>query len=251
MTTKRQNLFTEVGNRDSLSKKISHEIELAINSKVLKEGDKLPTEFELCKQFGVSRTSLREALRTLSAKGLISVEKGRGIYVKKISSDTVTDPMQNYLKFKIGMPYVLEVIEARRIIEPEIARSAALNRTDEDIEKMKSDINKLKIYEGGPEGLAHVDMEFHLNIAHATQNRLIPLMVKPVFRLMPMIKSKIISDIPNAIESAIVWHKKILDAIIEKDPHKAYEEMKHHLVIAHEHAEEMLRIEGLTKKEEE
>ena len=236
-------LFTSVGNKDSLSERVAFEIESAINSKKIQKGNKLPTELELCKQFNVSRTSIREALRTLSAKGMISIEKGRGIYVKKISSDTVTDPMQHYLKLKIGVPYVLEVIEARKTIEPEIARFAALNRTNEDIDKMKLDIEKMKNYNGGPEGLAHIDIDFHENIAHATQNRLLPLIIKPIFRLMPMIKSKIISGVPNVIESAIVWHTKILDAIIARDSIKAYDAMKQHLLIAKEHVNKMLIVE--------
>lgn len=241
-------MFKSVGNKELLSKKVAQEIELAINNKQILEGDKLPTEFELCKQFGVSRTSLREALRMLSAKGLISIEKGRGIFVKKLSSDSVSVPMHNYLKLRIGVPYVLEIIEARRVIEPEIARSAALNRTSEDIDRMKKDIDNFANFKGLPEDLARVDMEFHLDIARSTQNRLLPLMLKPVFRLMPEIKSRIVADIPSAIDSALIWHKKILDAIIERDPHRAYEEMKHHLVIALEHAQEMFRIEGLVQE---
>lgn len=243
-------LFTPVGNRELLSKKVAFEIESAINSNKIKPGDKLPTEFELCDQFGVSRTSLREALRILSAKGLVSIEKGRGIFVKTISSESVSDPMHSYLKLRIGVPYVLEIIEARRVLEPEMARAAALNRTEDDIERLKVDIENQKNFNGTPEGFAHVDMDFHLNIARATQNRLLPLMLKPVFRLMPSIKSKIISDVPDATSSAIIWHQKILDAIIAKDAQKAYDEMQHHLKLALEHAQQMFKVEGMVNSPE-
>ena len=243
-------MFSNVGSKELLSKKIALEIESAIYSQKLKEGEQLPTEFELCEQFGVSRTSLREALRMLSAKGLISIEKGRGTFVKKITSESVTDPLQHYLRLKLGVPYILEIIEARKAIEPELAKLAAINRTNSDIEKMEKAIEELGKYEGGPEGLAILDMEFHQGIANATKNRLLPLMIEPIFRLMPIIKSKIISDVPSAIESAIVWHRKILDAIIEQNPHMAYEKMEHHLIISHEHAEEMFRIEGMVNKNE-
>jgi GntR family transcriptional repressor for pyruvate dehydrogenase complex len=242
-------MFTPVGNKESLSKKVAQEIESAINSQRIKVNDKLPTEFELCEQFGVSRTALREALQMLSAKGLISIEKGRGIFVKKISSDSVTGPMHSYLKTRMGASYVLEIIEARRIIEPEIARSAALNRTNEDIEQMRKEINSMQTFEGPAEELARFDMNFHLAIANATQNRLLPLMLKPVFRLMPEIKSMIISDVPEARDSAIIWHSKILDAIIVNDPVTAYEEMRQHLAIALEHAKAMLKVEGIINGE--
>ena len=243
-------MFTPVGNKELLSKKVAQEIESAINSHKLNVNDKLPTEFELCEQFGVSRTALREALQLLSAKGLISIEKGRGIFVKRITSESVTDPMRSYLKTRIGASYVLEIIEARRVIEPEIARSAALNRSDEDIEQMRKEINLMQTFEGPAEELAKFDMNFHLAIANATQNRLLPLMLKPVFRLMPEIKSMIISDVPEARDSAIVWHSKILNAIIENDPNTAYEEMQKHLAIAVEHAKTMLKIEGITNGKE-
>lgn len=244
-------MFTPVGNKELLSKKVALEIESAINSQKLKVNEKLPTEFELCEQFGVSRTALREALQMLSAKGLISIEKGRGIFVRKITSESVTDPMHSYLKTRIGASYVLEIIEARRIIEPEIAHSAAINRTEQDIEQMQFEIDQMATFEGPAEELAKFDMNFHLAIAKSTQNRLLPLMLKPVFRLMPEIKSMIISDVPEARNSAIIWHTKILKAIKESDADTAYEEMKQHLVLALEHAEAMLKIEGMVTSNQE
>lgn len=244
-------MFTPVGNKELLSKKVALEIESAINSQKLKVNEKLPTEFELCEQFGVSRTALREALQMLSAKGLISIEKGRGIFVRKITSESVTDPMHSYLKTRMGASYVLEIIEARRIIEPEIAHSAALNRTEQDIEQMQFEIDQMVTFEGPAEELAKFDMNFHLAIAKSTQNRLLPLMLKPVFRLMPEIKSMIISDVPEARNSAIIWHTKILKAIKESDADTAYEEMKQHLVLALEHAEAMLKIEGMVTSNQE
>jgi GntR family transcriptional repressor for pyruvate dehydrogenase complex len=241
-------MFKSIGNKELLSKQVAKEIELAINSQKLKVGEKLPTEFELCEQFGVSRTSLREALTTLSARGLISIEKGRGIFVKKLTSESVSDPMHSYLKHRIGAPYVLEIIEARRVIEPEIARFAALKRNDEDIEQMRKDIEHMQTFEGPAEELAKFDMDFHLSIAKATQNRLLPLMLKPVFRLMPEIKSIIITDVPEARDSAIIWHLKILDAIKEKNSEKAFQEMQQHLVLALAHAQAMFKIEGLVQE---
>lgn len=238
-------MFTPVGNKELLSKKVALEIESAIISQRLKVNEKLPTEFELCEQFGVSRTALREALQILNAKGLISIEKGRGIFVRTITSESVTDPMHSYLKTRMGASYVLEIIEARRVIEPEIARSAALNRTEQDIEQMQFEIDQMTTFEGPAEELAKFDMNFHLAIAKSTQNRLLPLMLKPVFRMMPEIKSMIISDVPEARNSAIVWHKKILKAIKDGDADTAFEEMRQHLVLALEHAEAMLKIEGM------
>ncbi len=241
-------MFTPFGTRELLSIKVADEIEDAIQSGKIQIDEKLPSEFELCEQFGVSRTAVREALRMLSAKGLISIEKGRGIFARGLTAKHVTDPMHSYLKTKMGVPYILDIIDARAFIEPEIAKVAALQRTEEDLDKLRKDVEAMKVFVGSPEEWARLDMNFHLHIAMATQNILLPLMLKPVFRLMPEIKSKIMSDVPEARESAIVWHSKILQALIEGNSEKAYLEMKDHLKIAKEHAQKMMKVEGLIEE---
>ncbi len=240
-------MFTPVGNRELLSIRVADEIEDAIENGKIQIGTKLPSEFELCSQFGVSRTAVREALRMLSAKGMISIEKGRGIFVRGLTSKHVTDPMHSYLKTKVGASYIIDIIEAREFLEPEIARGAAKNRNEEDLDKLRADVDAMKVFVGTPAEWAKLDMNFHLNIAQATQNNLLPLMLKPVFRLMPEIKSKIMSDVPEARESAIEWHSRILKAIEIGDPDLCYNEMKQHLVIAKEHAQKMMKVEGMIK----
>lgn len=244
-------MFTPVGNKELLSIRVADEIENAIKTGKIQIGEKLPSEFELCSQFGVSRTAVREALRMLSAKGMISIEKGRGIFVRGLTSKNVTDPMHSYLKTKGGASYIIDIIEARYIIEPSIASLASLNRADDDIERMKIDIDAMRVFDGKPEELAMLDMDFHLNIARATQNNLLPLMLKPVFRLMPEIKSKIISDVPEARDSALIWHAKILEAITEKNPKEAFSLMNEHLAIAKAHAQKMMKIEGMIEATEQ
>ena len=96
-------MFKPVGNGELLSKKVASEIEKVIVTKKLKVGFKLPSELELCSQFGVSRTAVREALSMMNAKGLISIEKGRGIFVAEVSSKNVTDPMRSYLFNRLGV----------------------------------------------------------------------------------------------------------------------------------------------------
>ncbi|MEN8252634.1 MAG: GntR family transcriptional regulator [Patescibacteria group bacterium] len=78
------NIFKNLGYKQTLSQKIERTIENAIREKKLIIGSKLPTEREMCESFGVSRTALREALRRLSARGLISITKGSGMHVSEI-----------------------------------------------------------------------------------------------------------------------------------------------------------------------
>lgn len=92
-------IFSPLESREPINKLISQQIEKAIFERKYPPGSKLPSENEMCEQFGVSRTSVREALGALEAQGIIEIIKGKGMYVNKLSSETVTNPLQKYLKF--------------------------------------------------------------------------------------------------------------------------------------------------------
>jgi GntR family transcriptional repressor for pyruvate dehydrogenase complex len=235
--------FDPIGNRELLSKTVASTIEDAIRVKELVPGTRLPSELELCQQFDVSRTAIREALRTLEAKGLITIEKGRGIFVKLASADDVTDPMHLYLELTSERSYVLEIIHARQIIEPAIASFAAIHHTEEDIEKLKLDIKELEESGDDFKALAKLDMNFHIDIAKASQNPLMPLLLNPIHRLMPDIKSSVYATVEKAKDSALIWHRKILDQIIKRDAEGAKNAMIEHLKIAEEHVETMLKAQ--------
>jgi GntR family transcriptional repressor for pyruvate dehydrogenase complex len=187
---------------------------------------------------------VREALQMLSAKGLISIEKGRGIFVKGFSSDTVTRPMHTYLQLKSDKNIVIDVIHARMIIEPSIAQYAAINRDDNDLDIMKKNIEEMKLNLG--EGVKHseLDMAFHTQIAEASKNYIMPLLIQPIHKLMPEIKSRILANVPDAFGSAVEWHSKIYKAIADKDADGAFYTMKKHLEIALQHSELMLKAES-------
>ncbi len=219
-------MFRAVGNRSSLSATVESQIEEAIRARQLSPGEKLPSEMALCEQFGVSRTVVREALRTLSAKGYISITKGKGMFIKGFTGEAVTTPLHNYLKMHFERGYVLDIVHARQIIEPSMAALAATNHTDTD--------------------LARLDMTFHLNIARASQNGLMPLLIEPIHRLMPEIKSTVYATVTDAKESAVTWHEKIYVAIAAGKPESARKAMTEHLQIAERHAEQMLRAQKKT-----
>jgi GntR family transcriptional repressor for pyruvate dehydrogenase complex len=212
-------------------------------------GDKLPSEFELCNQFGVSRTAIREALRLLSAQGLLTIIKGKGIFVAGISVDTVTKPLHFYLLSQSERNYVLDIVHARQLIEPEIAAAAAEARTQEDMEKLQADINTMIQSEGDYEELARLDMQFHLDLAKASHNTLMPLIVDPIHRLMPNIKSSVYATVLEAKTSAVEYHQKILQAVKSGNPGRARTAMIKHLKIAEQHAEIMLKSQSTTDKQ--
>src|SRR5690606_33052149 len=143
-----------------------------------------------------------EALQMLSAKGIISIEKGRGIFITGFSPDTVTNPLHTYLQFMSEDNLILDVVRARMIIEPPIARQAALNRDKDDIVLLKKNFAEMNENSGMGDKHSALDLEFHLKIAEASKNYIMPLIIQPIHKLMPVIKSKILASVPDAFESA-------------------------------------------------
>lgn len=237
------NMFKSVGKSQLLSHTVEENIEAAIRDGRLAIGDKLPSEMELCEQFGVSRTVMREALRMLSARRLVRIEKGRGIFVSAPTAASVSDPMALYLHMSGGADVALDVVHARQIIEPPIAAEAARRHTEEDAERIVANLEALKACERPFDKLSRLDMEFHVLIAEATQNPMLPLFIHPIQQLMPKIKTGVYHVVHDAHEAAVEWHTAIVEAVLARDAEGAQERMIQHLEVAEEHVRQMLAAE--------
>ena len=121
---------------------------------------------------------------------------------------------------------------------------AAKNRTEEDIEILRDDIFALENSTGDFGELAALDMRFHLNLAKATHNIIIPLLIQPIHSLLPKIKPYVYANVEDSKASALIWHKKILDMVIKKNGEEAFNEMMEHLKIAELHARKILKLEN-------
>ncbi len=227
-------LFKNIGDRVPLSQKVATKIEEAILSKELSVGDKLPSEHEMCDQFGVSRTSVREAIRILVTHGIVEVEKGRGIFVKNLSSKNVADGILKFYKHRLDGEYALDLIHTRQALEPDIAYYAALNRTDEDLRIIKENIDFLNKYHNNPNKSAKYDLGFHDSLTVASKNMLFLLVMRPLQQLIPPIKARIHSVLKNSTDVALVWHDRIYEAVRDQDADSARSSMVEHLRIAEE-----------------
>ncbi len=236
--------FKSVGKSQLLSHSVEEAIEKSIRKGHLVPGMKLSSELELCEQFGVSRTVLREALRMLSGRGLIRIEKGRGIFVSQLSAETVTTPMEMYLHQHWGDFRSLDIIRARQLIEPPIAAEAAIHHTQDDADRLQRDLENMKGWSGGSDELAELDLAFHRHIAVASGNAVVPLLIAPIHALMPQIKSSIHKVVEDARYSAIEWHSRILEAILKRAPEDARTNMEYHLVESERHIAQMLSAQS-------
>ncbi len=238
--------FTTVGNRELLSKTVASRIEDAIHARTFKNGDRLPSELDLAAQFDVSRTVVREALRMLSGRGIVAIKKGKGVFVNGFSAESVVEPLHSYLKFSIPKDYALDVIRARQVIEPAIASVAALNHTGEDEVQLQEDYDELQSCPADDFAtLAMLDLRFHLDIAKATHNVIIPIMIEPIHRLMPAIKVSVYKAVQDSKKSALDKHGKVLSAILKGDADGARRAMTVHLKIAEEHVMLTMKSESV------
>jgi len=223
-------IFHTIGNKLTLSQRIERTIENAIREKKLTVGAKLPTEREMCESFGVSRTALREALRRLSARGLITIQKGSGMYVSELQIEDAIDTLNLYYDLKFDRNLLAQIIEVRSLFEPEIARLAALNRTKGDLVKLSN--NQAEFEACDPDHTqreADLDNRFHLLIALATRNPIVQITMEPIYSLLPRMRNYIYGNIEGEKSNTIRDHRDLLEAFRRQDGARAFQVMKSHL----------------------
>lgn len=235
-------IFSKIGTTQTLSQKIERKIEEAIRQKKLVQGVKLPSEKELCELFGVSRTALREALRRLNARGLIEIRKGSGMYVSEIKIEDAIKSLNLYYDLSFDSNLISQIIEVRRIFEPEISRLAARNRTDEDIKILTENIADLERCD--PDNTQQeVDTinRFHMNLAKASGNPIIIISLEPIYSLLPRMRNFIYANVEGEKEFTMNAQRNILAAVEAKDEERAYLETEKLVIRNHEVYERYLK----------
>lgn len=223
-------IFKNIGNKLTLSQRIERTLEDAIREKKLTVGSKLPTEREMCESFGVSRTALREALRRLSARGLITIQKGSGMYVSEINIQDAIDTLNLYYDLKFDRNLLSQIIEVRSIFEPEIAKLAAMNRTNKDLDVMSRNLADFeKCDPDNTQMEADLDNSFHLAITKASLNPIVQITMEPIYSLLPRMRNYIYGNIDGEKAHTMKFHKDLLEAIRKQDGDRAYSIMKKHL----------------------
>jgi DNA-binding FadR family transcriptional regulator len=183
--------------------------------------ERLPSESELCKKFGVSRPVVREALGSLQALGFTAAQPGIGTFVV---SDRVRAPLL------LGRYSPANVREVRRCIEIPAIRLAAERRTDRDIGEMAAILARMEDADN-PARRNQLDANFHIAIARASGN---PLIVKIVEELRSVLEehSLAAARAPYRRRAAAEEHRAIYDAIVDRDSDAAAAAVEAHLVAA-------------------
>ena len=202
-----------------------------IEEQGLQVGDQLPSEPKLAQLLGISRPSVREAIRILEITGRLKVEQGKGIFVQDPSFTAQFSPFREWVA---GHQELLrEHFEVRLIIEPHAAEKAALRRIENDIPQIKILLRGFEkaVQNRDVETQIRFDQEFHLIIAKASENRTIYELMKTFTREL---NEGWISTLhtPGRSEATIKEHYRIFKAVETRNPLSAAETMKKHLVRA-------------------
>ena len=220
-------VFEAVDRDARLSDKVTEAILQTIVSNRLKPGDALPPERELGKQFGVSRTVIREAIRALHAKGLLEVRSGSGVRIVAVDAKTVRESMRHFVKG--SMLEYAKVDEVRRVLEVAAAGIAAERATPEDIERIDATLAQMGESVDDLKTSIEVDLDFHRAIAAATHNELFNVLHDSIGEMLVEVRRRNLSLGPEERRLVIEMHRAIRDRVAEHDPAAAQQAMRDHL----------------------
>ncbi len=209
---------------------IAAQIEQRILSGELRQGDRLPTEDELEEQFQASRTSVRQAMKSLAQKGLVEMRPGRGTIVINATSQAMHHSLELLMRVgQDGRETNSLLVEVREMLEPEIAFLAATRATQEQVPAMQLAVKAMDASLQDVETYIAADNQFHRSLAQATQNVLVLALIDSIVDLLSEQRKQIFA-VEGGPERGQVYHKQILEAIVHRDPIMARQAMQAHLL---------------------
>jgi GntR family transcriptional regulator, transcriptional repressor for pyruvate dehydrogenase complex len=210
-----------------LYEQIVEQVEESILSGQLKPGDQLPAERDLAQSFGVSRTAVREAVKTLTEKGLVEAFSGRGTFVTNGTSQAIRQSLDLMIRInqQEGSAHLAEL---RLVLEPEIAGLAASRIDGQLLGTMTETVAIMERNLHDREAYIEADLDFHLALAEAAGNPLILSLLDSIVGLLREQRSRIF-DVDGGPERGQYHHKRILAAVEQRDPKAARGAMREHL----------------------
>jgi GntR family transcriptional repressor for pyruvate dehydrogenase complex len=213
--------------RATLSEQVAKRLASRITGGEWQPGEKLPSEAELCKAFSVGRSSLREALTSLAFIGLIRVRAGGGSYVAEQPSAYFTS---SWLKDGqlTSEKALREFVEARMILESELAGLCAERITPEELDDMELLVEEMRTSVHDSAEFSKLDLSFHLAMGTAAKNEVLhSILVGVREKTMELIAKSLLLD--EGMETALRGHIKILETLRQHNAAKAREAMHNHL----------------------
>src|SRR6202047_3055584 len=210
-----------------LFEQIVKQVEDSILKGQLKPGDQLPAERDLAQRFGVSRTAVREAVKTLREKGLVEAYSGRGTFVTNGTSQAIRQSLDLMIRIN-QQEGSANLAELRLVLEPEIAGLAASRIEEQLLSTMRESVAVMDRNLRDPDAYVEADLDFHLALAEAAGNPLLLSLLDSIVGLLREQRSRIFS-VKGGPERGQLHHKRILAAVEQRDSEAAREAMRAHL----------------------
>ena len=224
-----QTLEPKVSRR--LYEDIAQQFHLLIRQGELEHGARLPSERAMAEQFGVSRSSVREAIRSLELQGLVVTKRGSGTFINTQDLESVVALLASTLSSGPGALDTLDdIFEMRHVLEPQIAAMAALRATPEEVARLSEILEEQERQIAGGETGVDADTDFHFALATATHNAALIKVVSAVEDILSRSRNQTLQT-PGRPNLSLASHRRILDSIIKRDPEEARRSMDHHLTV--------------------
>lgn len=226
--------------RAKLSEQIADRLENIILNEEWETSEKLPPEQSLAERFGVSKNVIRESLNILKERGLVESRNGSGNYVTRPKADNLSDVIERMIVLD-NIDYK-QIYDTRIIIETAACRRAAGAITQKYIVKLEKLLERLTDTNLPVQERREIDLNFHMVIAKASGNNLLVVLsqaMQNVFQKFMFLDRDISTQ--DSIGESILFHRRILDALIKHDAKEAEQAMREHLCTALKNVEKSLQ----------
>jgi GntR family transcriptional repressor for pyruvate dehydrogenase complex len=227
--------------KSSISEDIVENLLTLIRERELHPGDKLPPERELAATMQVSRPSLREALRALAIMNVIEIRQGDGTYVTSLEPNLLMSHLD--FVFALNDIALLELFEARRILEPGLVEMAAVRITDEEVAQLEACVMRSMELVDDHEAFALADLEMHELIAKAARNSILGRCMAGVSQLGRVSRRRTVA-LPGVTRQSVQDHLAIVEALKTRDPAAARQAMLHHLLHVEDELKHFIPVDG-------
>ena len=215
----------EVVRRNKVYEEVAKQIERLILEK-LQPGDKLPSERELAEMLQVSRSSIRDAIRSLELTGLVEPRQGAGTIVRELSAQSLVNPFANALKRRQEL--VSELLDFRKMLEPPLAARAATHASPDEISEMEEILQRQEGTLSHGEASIAEDAEFHYSIALASGNSVVLKVLDILMDLLRETRERSL-QLKGRPQRSLAGHRRILAAIKRHDAEAAKDAMRRHI----------------------
>lgn len=214
--------------RETLAEQVAEQLAAYIAERALQFGEALPTETALATEFGVSRPTIREALRVLATKGLIETTTGRGARIKPVTNELLQIFFQRAVQ--VRQEALIELLEVRKGVEVQSAMLAARRRTAADLDAMRRLVAAMRRCLDEPARYIELDAELHLAIAGAARNEMLHRLVDAISEpLKETIREGLRSRTTDAQRERVqVLHEELLAALERGSERETGEAMGRH-----------------------